>query len=126
MAVKTPEFETKKVTLSSVKDDLSRGMTKWKKDDIGFGSIEKKHNLLPEELIQLLGHPKVKLMETRIPTFVILDDLEEEEAFQPVPEVASIAEVKVVETKPMKTYSQPAVIEVKTEEAVEIIESTFI
>lgn len=69
------EKMTKKVVLSQVVEDLQNGLTKWKKDDIGFGSLEKKYNLSQAECIQLFGHPKVINVESRIPTFIIEDDL---------------------------------------------------
>lgn len=70
---------TKRVKLSQIKEDLHNGVTKWKKDDIGFGSLEKKYSLTLQEMVELTAHPKVKAMETRIPTFVIEDDLPVEE-----------------------------------------------
>jgi hypothetical protein len=70
-----PEVTTKKVVLSQILEDLKSGLTKWKKDDIGFGSLEKKYNLQNSEMIELLGHPVIKNVETRIPTFVIVDDV---------------------------------------------------
>lgn len=71
-------IEEKRVTLSQIKEDLRLGLTKWKKDDIGFGSIEKKYNLLLSEAIELFGHPKIKNLEAKIPSFIIIDDLEDE------------------------------------------------
>lgn len=71
--------ERKEVVLSQVIEDLASGLTKWKKDDIGFGSLEKKYNLTNQEAIELFSHPKIKNIESRIPTFVIVDDLPEEE-----------------------------------------------
>jgi len=67
--------QVKKISLSTIVEDLSNGLTKWKKDDIGFGSLEKKYNLTPTEAVQLFAHPKIKDVETRIPTFVIIDDI---------------------------------------------------
>lgn len=71
------ELAPKKVTLSKVIEDLNSGLTKWKKDDVGFGSLEKKYNLLQHEMIELLSHPKIKNVESAIQKFVIVDDLPE-------------------------------------------------
>lgn len=78
MAAQQLNPNIKEVSLAQVKEDLNNGLTKWKKDDIGFGSLEKKYNLTMSEMIELLNHPRVKFMETRIPTFRIIDDLNEE------------------------------------------------
>lgn len=72
------ELAPKKVILSQVVEDLNSGLSRWKKDDIGFGSLEKKYNLQMSEMIQLLAHPKLKDVETKIPTFIIVDDIPEE------------------------------------------------
>lgn len=89
----------KEVSLAQVKEDLNNGLTKWKKDDIGFGSLEKKYNLTMSEMIELLNHPRVKLMETRIPTFKIIDDLKEEaievHSYRAIPEATLAVETQI-------------------------------
>lgn len=75
MATQQLNPNIKEVSLAQVKEDLNNGLTKWKKDDIGFGSLEKKYNLTNIEAIELFGHSKIKGVETRIPTFIIIDDL---------------------------------------------------
>lgn len=71
------ELTPKKVVLSQIVEDLNSGLTRWKKDDIGFGSLEKKYSLQMNEMIELLAHPKLKNVETKIPTFIIVDDIED-------------------------------------------------
>lgn len=75
--------ETKKITLSQVVEDLKSGLTKWKKDDIGFGSIESKYNLQIHEALELFNNSKIKNREHTIPTFVIIDDLPDEPTTAP-------------------------------------------
>lgn len=87
----------KRVNLSQIKEDLNNGMTKWKKDDIGFGSLEKKYNLTQSEMIKLLAHPKVEKMETKIPTFIIEDDLQEQDKDGEVGKI--FASEPIMETK---------------------------
>lgn len=70
----------KSVTLSAVLEDLSQGLTKWKKDDIGYGSIEKKYNLTIDEAMELFNHPKIKNVEHKVPKFTIIDDLPQTKA----------------------------------------------
>ena len=96
-----PELAPKKVTLSQVVEDLNSGMTRWKKDDIGFGSIEKKYNLQMSEMIQLLAHPKLKDVESKIPTFIIVDDIEDEAP--PATTTLQVAETQEVAAPQVKT-----------------------
>lgn len=72
-------LDSKRVNLSQIREDLNSGLTRWKKDDIGFGSIEKKYSLLLQEAVELFAHPKIRNIETRIPTFIIVDDIPDEE-----------------------------------------------
>jgi hypothetical protein len=108
---------TKVIRLSQIKEDLNNGLSKWKKDEIGFGSIEKKYGLTNAEMIDLMAHPKVKKMETRIPTFVIEDDLIDEQEqscnlLQGEPQVQEfvretpVATVEVVEIPKVDTKVQ--------------------
>lgn len=71
-------MKPKVITLSQIVEDLNNGLTRWKKDDIGFGSLEKKYNLTMPEMIQLFAHPKIKNIETTIPVFIIEDDIKDE------------------------------------------------
>lgn len=104
--------ETKKVTLSQVVEDLKSGMTKWKKDDIGFGSIESKYNLQMSEALELFNNSKIKNREHTIPTFVIIDDLPDETTTAPeatVPEpIQAQVEVRQQEVPPVAAKPIPA------------------
>lgn len=100
---------TKSVTLSQIQEDLASGLTKWKKDDIGFGSLEKKYQLTLDEMVKLTAHPKVALMETRIPTFVIVDDLQENEEPRKVIEVVPLTTEFVREVEAAISVEQPRV-----------------
>ena len=108
--------ETKKVILSQVKEDLLSGLTRWKKDDIGFGSLEKKYNLSLKESIDLFAHPKIKDIETKLPTFVIIDDIEDE-ITEPLIE-SKIEVVKPVITDSI-TVSKPQQTKIIKQEKIE-------
>jgi hypothetical protein len=115
---------TKQVTLTQVVEDLRSGLSRWKKDDIGFGSLEKKYNLTLQEAIQLFAHPKIKDVESRIPTFVIVDDLPdtEPEVEAPVtletklevelqqPIHQPVQQTRVVVKKPVEQYEEEPVL----------------
>lgn len=108
------ELAPKKVILSQIVEDLNSGLTRWKKDDIGFGSIEKKYSLQMNEMIELLAHPKLKNVETKIPTFVIVDDIPDESpVVAPVTTAIEVAEVK--ESASVQTKTTVVVKEVPKE-----------
>lgn len=109
------EKMTKRINLSQVVEDLNSGLTRWKKDDIGFGSLEKKYNLTNTEAIQLFSHPKIKNVESKIPTFVIVDDLPETNPALETPVLQETTETKVVVApvvaeEPRRTVQQTTVI----------------
>lgn len=120
------EFAPKKVELSQVKEDLLNGLTKWKKDDIGFGSLEKKYSLTFEQMIKLINHPKVEKIETRIPTFIIIDDLED--LPEETPNVATITVAEQVQpvVESPKTIIEVAPVKIKAEVKEEKIYEAFI
>lgn len=91
------ELSEKKVNLSQLIEDLNNGLTRYKKDDIGFGSLEKKYNLSTSEMIEVLAHPKLKGIESKIPTFIIVDDLPQQEIKTTT--AIEVAESQVVEKK---------------------------
>lgn len=102
------ELTEKKVNLSQLIEDLNSGLTRWKKDDIGFGSLEKKYNLSTSEMAQILTHPRLKNVESKIPTFIIVDDLKQEEAA--VTATIQVAETQIVEKKEEKQVQTTVVV----------------
>lgn len=111
---------TKRVSLAQVVEDLRSGFTRWKKDDIGFGSLEKKYNLTLQEATELFSHPKIKNVESRIPTFVIEDDIPDTQTEVRVEVEAPIkletrVEVQPEPVRPEPVRTQQATIVVKKE-----------
>jgi len=110
-----PELAPKKVTLSQVVEDLNSGLTRWKKDDIGFGSLEKKYNLQMSEMIQLLAHPKLQNVETKIPTFIIIDDIEDIALETTTIQVAETKEILSPQVKTTIVVQKPVIEKKKVE-----------
>lgn len=107
---------TKIVSLASILEDLASGVSKWKKDDIGFGSLEKKYNLTLAEASELFSHPKIKNVDSKIPTFVIIDDLPETESQpQVVAPVVTETRIEVEQPRPQPVTVQKAKVVVKAE-----------
>jgi hypothetical protein len=117
--------ELKKILISEVLKDLKSGLTRWKKDDLGFGSLEEKYSLSFTELKDLINHEKIVGVRSKIPTMLIVDDTEdiqveasdEQQDFQQVesivvvnkPETVLLTEVKIIkeEVKQPQPVQQP-------------------
>ena len=68
----------KQIKISELVKDLKSGVTRWKKDDLGFGSIEEKYDLDFKDMKQITSHPKLKGIRTVIPTLILIDDLDDD------------------------------------------------
>ena len=62
------------LTVSQLVNDLNEGLTWFKKDDLGYGSIEAKYNANPNQIAAIRKHPALKDAETSITIFNIIDD----------------------------------------------------
>lgn len=75
-------FKPKIVGIKQVLEDLKSGVTRWKKDDLGFGSIEEKYNLTFTEMKLLLADKRIKGIKTYIPTMIIVDDADDVSSYE--------------------------------------------
>lgn len=66
------------LTVSQLTNDLNEGYTWFKKDDLGYGSIETKYNANPNQIAAIRKHPALKNAETSITIFNIIDDTKNE------------------------------------------------
>lgn len=73
--------EEKKVVIPEVLKLLKSGYTRYKADDLGYGSIQEHYKLTGVESKTLFAHPKLKNIKTKVPTLLIIE--EEEEAGRP-------------------------------------------
>ena len=62
------------LTVSQLINDLNEGMTWYKKDDLGYGSIEIKYGANEKQIAAIRKHPALKDAETTITIFNIIDD----------------------------------------------------
>ena len=62
------------LTVSQLINDLNEGFTWFKKDDLGYGSIEVKYGANPQQIAAIRKHPALKDAETSITIFNIIDD----------------------------------------------------
>jgi hypothetical protein len=63
--------------VSQIMEDLNNGLTWLEKDDLGYGSIEKKYNANPLQIATIRKHPKLKDAETSITIFNVIDDIDD-------------------------------------------------
>jgi hypothetical protein len=66
------------LTVTQLVNDLNEGYTWFKKDDLGYGSIETKYNANPNQIAAIRKHPALKNAETSITIFNIIDDTKNE------------------------------------------------
>ena len=66
------------LTVSQLTNDLNAGLTWFKKDDLGYGSIEVKYGANPNQIAAIRKHPSLKDAETNITIFNIIDDTKNE------------------------------------------------
>jgi len=62
------------LTVSQLINDLNTGLTWFKKDDLGYGSIESKYGATAPQIMAIRKHPALKDAETNITIFNIIDD----------------------------------------------------
>jgi hypothetical protein len=66
------------LTVSQLINDLNSGLTWFKKDDLGYGSIEIKYGATAPQIMAIRKHPALKDAETSITIFNIIDDTKNE------------------------------------------------
>lgn len=66
------------LTVTQLVNDLNEGLTWFKKDDLGYSSIETKYNANPNQIAAIRKHPALKGAETSITIFNIIDDTKNE------------------------------------------------
>jgi hypothetical protein len=88
------------IYVSQILEDLDNGLTWFKKDDLGYGSIQDKYNAKEQQIAMIRKHPALKDAETTVTVFTVIDDTKKEEP------------VVSVDTTPVKetiTYTEPAI-----------------
>jgi len=73
------------LTVSQIINDLNTGLTWFKKDDLGYGSIENKYGANAPQIMAIRKHPSLKDAETTITIFNIIDDTKNENSTSPEP-----------------------------------------
>ena len=66
--------------LSILLEDLNNGHTWFKKEDVGYGSIQEKYNATDYQIEHIKKHPQLKDVEPNIVIFNIIDDVNVKDA----------------------------------------------
>lgn len=69
---------------SKIEADLNEGLTWYKKDDLGYGSIQEKYGYKDVQIATIRKHPILKDLETTITVFNIIDDTKDGSTSAPV------------------------------------------
>lgn len=71
--------QTNRVELyvSTLLEDLKGGLSWYKKDDQGFGSVQEKYDASDSEVLAIKNHPALKNVEPTFRVFVVIDDTKE-------------------------------------------------
>lgn len=105
------------LTVSQLINDLNSGLTWFKKDDLGYGSIEVKYSANPAQIMAIKKHPSLKDAETNITIFNIIDDTKNENTSN-TKKLTTDRSNDSVEREAVPVVSQPA--EVDSTEAADI------
>lgn len=75
-------IEKVQLGVTAIKELLENGYTWFKKDDLGFGSIQEKYQASDTQVAAIRKHPSLKNLETIARIFVIIDDTKNETPVQ--------------------------------------------
>lgn len=80
MNINKNEIEVTEVNLTQeiILNYLNSGVTWFKKDDVGYGSIEAEYNANPAQIAVIRKHPAFKGVKTKVTIFNIIDDSKNE------------------------------------------------
>lgn len=106
--------EMKEIKVSEVLNHLKNGVTRWKKENLGFGSLEEIYGLTFTEVKELIDHPKIKGVKTKIPTMKIIDDTDGEPTTEETTEETTPVETKVEVAPPVYKPSAPITAAIQT------------
>lgn len=83
--------------VSQILEDLDNGLSWFKRDDLGYGSIQEKYNAKDQQIAMIRKHPKLKDAEPSLTIFTVIDDTKVESHSDQVVEIMN----KEVELKPI-------------------------
>jgi basic membrane lipoprotein Med (substrate-binding protein (PBP1-ABC) superfamily) len=75
-------------------EDLNNGLTWFKKDDLGYGSIEVKYGANEKQIAAIRKHPLLKDAETNIVIFNVIDDTKNTTTKTTEPDIVPMADLR--------------------------------
>ena len=64
--------------VSQLMEDLRNGLSWYKRDDQGYGSIQEQYNASDKEVMAIKNHPKLKDVDPTFRLFVVIDDTKDD------------------------------------------------
>lgn len=98
MAIKKVEL-----SVSQLIEDLNNGLTWYKKEDVGCGSIQEKYDAKDQQIDIIRKHPKLQNVEPNFTVFTIVDDTE------PAPDRKAEIQEKIKSGETVVAHSAAAV-----------------
>lgn len=105
------------LTVSQLISDLNEGYTWFKKDDLGYGSIEVKYGANEKQIAAIRKHPALKDAETTVTIFNIIDDTKNEKTTTPAKESISSRSNSTVEREVVLLADSVTRVDASTNEA---------
>jgi len=102
MATEVTGTTEKVVDVQDVLGYLKLGYSRYKKDDLGHGSVQAHYSLTAAECKELFSHPLIKRIKTKVPTLRIVNSAASE---APAPSVSAAA---LVQGHPVAETAAPA------------------
>jgi hypothetical protein len=106
------------LTVSQLINDLNSGLTWFKKDDLGYGSIETKYGATAPQIMAIRKHPALKDAETSITIFNIIDDTKNDNSSSSKP--TTLGTTSKVEQPVVSVDDNHTTVGVNTTEAADI------
>ena len=102
------EDSVKKVNIyvSKLLEDLDNGLTWFKKDNIGYGSIEEKYGAREKQIDVIRRHPSLKNAQPAINIFNIIDDTKDEVSETESPKPTESIKIETSKVENSKTPVQ--------------------
>lgn len=109
-------LEKVQLTVSSIIDLLNNGYTWFKKDDLGYGSIQEKFQATDVQVHTIRKHPALKDADTTAKVFIIIDDTKNETS-APTNQPVAVEAADTTQRETPSVVAQPALAEVEGAEA---------
>lgn len=104
-------LEKVQLTVSSIIDLLNNGYTWFKKDDLGYGSIQEKFQATDVQVHTIRKHPALKDADTTAKIFIIIDDTKNNETASQTNQSTPVGASENTPREEVPVVAEPAAVE---------------